>query len=64
MIVVPFFDVTKPASICNHNAFEIMKMIHLNNMLVTYWNVDFTLLFEYSYFSADFWPIKFGCEFS
>jgi len=32
-------------------------------MLVTYWSVDFTLLFKYPYFSADFQQIKFSNEF-
>jgi len=34
-----------------------------NNTLVTYWSVDFTLLFEYPYFWQTFSGQKFGGEF-
>ena len=53
MIVVRFFDVTKLASICNRKKFrnhENDSLQKKNNTLVTYWVVDFTLLFEYPYF--------------
>jgi len=45
-------------------SFEITRMIRLNNTLVTYCGVDFTLLFEYPYFfRLIFGGQKFGGEF-
>jgi len=44
-------------------SFEITRMIqYFNNMLVTYWGVDFTLVFEYS-FLVDFRRTTFGGKF-
>jgi len=56
MIVVRFFGVTKPASIRNHigptGSFEITSTSNncYSHLLVC--GVDFTILFEYSYFGG------------
>jgi len=53
--------VTKPASICDHKKFRNHEN---DSLLVTYWSVDFTLLFEYPYFIRRiFGGQKFGGEF-
>jgi len=61
MIVVRFFAVTKPASICNHNKFRNHENDSLQITRQSFiGGVDFTSLFEYPYF---FGGQKFGGEF-
>ena len=54
----PFFDITKPASICNNkkcqnhenDLLQIAILPLTNSNTATYQGVDFTLPFEYPYF--------------
>jgi len=52
VVVVFFFDVTKPASICNHKKFRNHEndSLQITRSVAHLLGVDFTLLFEYQYF--------------
>ena len=70
LVVVCFFDVTKPASICNHKKFRNhendslavtfenfknhVKTVGSKNTLATYQSVHLTFLFDYRYFFGEF----------